>query len=303
MRTLILWGSVCCLSIGIGFSPFNNAGADDALGVYENWKGKFISPEKWLKGKSDDAFEIVREIDHNNLIMRTRTFSSILPLGPYDSSTAFLASSANRLFFLNPSSIDAMEVDFRVKSAYVEVCPSPVINASAQEVHGRIRPAVIDIVKYNGAENPPTGISMTGDWIMRLQVNLEDNAERADELVGQAFLLKCADAACANASTPPITDPNSPYKYFDVNLGTVKIGEKFTLRIIWDQAGKAFIVGLNSYNTTFMYDPGDNKRPSLSPFASIRTQLYPVNCHDQRNEADAIVEVLEVRTNVSAIVN
>jgi hypothetical protein len=211
------------------------------------------------------------------------------------------------LFFLNPSSIDAMEVGFRVKSAYVEECPSPVINAAAppghQEVHGRIRPAVIDMVKYNGADSPPEGTSMSGDWIMRLQVNLEDNAERADELVGQAFLLKCSDAACSNASTPTTTDPNSPYKYFDVNLGTAKIGKKFTLRIMWNQAENSFVVGLNGYKTTFTYDPGDHQRASRNPFASIRTQLIPVNCPDQRNEADAIVEVLEVRTNLSAIVN
>ena len=161
---------------------------------------------------------------------------------------------------------------------------------------------MIDLVKFNDLEGGPTLISnMNGDFIIRVEVARQDNSTDPEgTLAGEAFLLKCKDSSCIEANTP-LPDPNKGYRYFDLNLGQVKIKEKFTLRIIWDQPNHAFIVGLNDYNTTLVYDPSYEKYQSTAPFASIRTQLYPANCLDLRTEAQVETEVFQVRTNVSAI--
>lgn len=282
MRKLI-W-SLIMAGLLLSVVPVDNVFAyDEPLGLYENWNEKVIDSNRWLIGRNDNAFDVRREIEGNRLIMRTRA------LGVKQTSPVILSPSVNRLHFPNPRDITAMEVDFRVHSLHLTNCDSQVIPAPPPP-NGRIRAAVIDLVPFNDLATPTPG-SQVGNYLMRVQVNREDNStDREGVMTGEAWLFRCADTICASVSNVGI----------NWDLGKVKLHEKFTLRIIWEKEKSRFIVGLNDTNAYMTYNVANVSNP-VDPFASIRTMMIPVSCPDVRTEADSEVHVLKVRTNVSAI--
>jgi|MudIll2142460700_1097286.scaffolds.fasta_scaffold136411_1 hypothetical protein len=250
----------------------------EPYGVYEDWKNPEISADRWRTGRNDDSLEVTREIHGNRLEMKYRV------IGSSTSNTGAL-SAQNRLFTKNPSAITQIETDFKVISLFTGRCQAN-LNST------RVRPAAIDLNKFNDGTTTG-GTDMTGDHFVRVLVNREaDSSNPEDVLTASAFLFRCLDPVCGNASS----------KVFILDMGKVSVGDKFTLRIIWDNLKNRFIVGLNDDDFILSYDPNLNKGTAKSPFATIRMTMVAGNCTAEPIETEATTEVREVRTNRSAVI-
>jgi hypothetical protein len=250
----------------------------EPFGVYENWKNPEIRADRWRTGRNDDSLEVKREIKGNRLEMGYRVMGSIA------SNTGAL-SAQNRLFTKNPSAITQIETDFKVVSLFTDRC-------QANPNSTRVRPAAIDLNKFNDGSTTG-GTDMTGDHFVRVLVNREaDSSDSEGVLTASAFLFRCSDPVCGNASS----------SVFNLDMGKVSVGKKFTLRIMWDNLNNLFIVGFNDDDFILSYDPNLNKRPAQSPFATIRMTMVPGNCTAAPIETEATTDVREIRTNISAVI-
>jgi hypothetical protein len=254
-------------------------GAHKLLEVYEDWSTPTIRADRWL-GRADDAHEMQRTLPHDGsrLVMRYKRVGRLL------SGSAFVFLQ-HRMFLSNAALIDHLEADFRVRHVEVAGCPE-------NPRQTRVRPAVIDFKAFSDG-TPGGPDDQTGDHILRLHVNQEENATDPSELTVQAFLFRCVDPACANA----IADVS------DLNIGTVRVGRRFTLRALWDRDAAQFRVGFNrTPDVVLAYNPALDVTNARVPFASVRQQLVVSDCTSTRALADAEIVVLEVRTNSEAII-
>lgn len=251
---------------------------DEPFGIYESWRNHKIRADRWRIGRNDDSLEITREVFFNNLLMRYR----VRGLDTSDSGSVF---AQHRLFIKNPFEVNKIAVDFRVVSLAAVGC-------TANPAFTRVSPAVLDLSKFNDGSSMGPG-DMTGDHFIRIGV-LRDysSVEPHDNLTGQAFLYRCKNSTCGDAVS----------SVFNLDIGKVRVGEKFSLTAIWDPDNHQFLVGLNDNLFPLVYEAALNYGPAISPFATIRMQMNVINCKNGLTEGDASTMVGKVRTNISAVI-
>jgi len=274
---------------------------DEPFGLYENWSSPNIRSDRWLV-KTDRAHEARREVvmkwpylgmpnlclpeaeargDH--LLMRFRLE------GQPTSPPSFVAASQT-FRVSNPLEIKKIEVKFLIKDYDVIGCAADATN---QWQKTRIRPAAISLSKFN--DDTAAGLQdFTGTHFVRVMANREAfSTDPEGMLTVQAFLFRCTDAVCSNASSA----------VFNLDMGKVMVGKPFSLRISWDEPNHRFLVGYNTNPDVILeYDPELNHEPPHAPFADFHTQLVNATCGEGTTVTDAEIKVREVRTNVSAVI-
>ena len=128
----------------------------------------------------------------------------------------------------------------------------------------RIRPAAISLSKFNdGSSNVPG--DLTGYHFARVMVNREAfTSDPQGKMTVMAFLFRCIDAVCSNAIS----------NIFNRNMGQVKVGEEFSLRIVWDEPNNCFLVGYNNKpDVVLAYPPDLNQGLPRGPFADFHTTV------------------------------
>ncbi len=104
-------------------------------------------------------------------------------------------------------------------------------------------------------------------------------------LTVQEFLFRCVDAVCSNAFST----------VFNLNMGTIMVGDPFSLRISWDKPGNRFLVGFNeSPDVTLTYNPSLDQKAPGGAFADFHIQLVDATCEAGPTVTDAETIVREV---------
>ena len=270
---LVLLGLLLALpmSAGAGHEPF---------AVFEDWSSATLRSDRWI-GTADPGQELVREVGAGALTMRYRRehLSDVNQGAPFFSS---------RISAVNPFAIDQFQVTARVRHVEVKGC-------DANPTPSTVRALAVDFAKFNDLPGGSTPGNATGDYNARIEVlRRSDSLDPPKVLTVRGIVFRCNVPGCGQVSVIGL-----------VELGQVRVNEKFRLRLIWDEAGGRFLVGLDDgpnvplpYVVTTLQPPGN-------PFATIRIQHLPANCTDAAGGptvGDATVQVLEVLTNSSAVV-
>lgn len=251
---------------------------EEPWGIYEDWSKPTIRSDRWFV-RTGTAHEAKREVKGQKLLMRFRqegiTSSNVGLLGPMQSFRIF-----------NPSSVNAIKVNFLVKDYTVVGCED-------NKLMTRIRPAAISLGKFNDGSSSGPG-DLTGDHFARIMVNREAfTSDPQGKMTVMAFLFRCIDAVCSNAIS----------NIFNLNMGQVEVGKQFSLRIVWDEPNNRFLVGYNNNPDVVLAYPSElTQPPSRGPFADFHTQLVNANCTEGPTINDAEIKVLNVYTNESAII-
>jgi|GEM_PF-6772969 len=246
--------------------------------VYEDWTKPTIRSDRWFV-RTGNAHEAKREVKGQHLLMRFRnegiTSSNVGLLGPMQ---------AFRIF--RPSPVNAIKVKFLVKDYTVVGCEE-------NNLMTRIRPAAISLSKFNDGNSTGPG-DLTGDHFARVMVNREAfTSDPQRKMTVMAFLFRCIDAVCSNAYSA----------IFNLNMGQIKVGEEFFLRIVWDEPNNRYLVGFNNEpDVVLEYPPELNQGPPGGPFADFHTQLVNANCIEGPTINDTEIKVGNVYTNESAII-
>lgn len=256
--------------------------AHEPFAIYEDWRSaKTIRSDRWA-GRDDPAQEVERDIRGHKLLMRHRR------QGVTTAGNAGFVGAFNVMSLSNPAAIDQMEVEFKVRQAAVVGCAA---NPGAT----RLRPAQIALNTFNdGTILPPAPGNLTGDHLIVVQVNREAfTADPEGVLTVQAFVFRCLNAACSNAISG----------LFNLAVGTVMVGENFTLRAVWDAPNNRFLVGVDDQaDVVLAYNPALNQGPARGPFAHVRMQSVVANCSAAPALNDAEITASKVRTNLGAVI-
>ena len=244
----------------------------EPFAVYEDWKDPEIRTDRWGRGQNDNSFEVKREIQGNRLEMKYRVMGQSTTL-------------QNRLVVKNPKTITQIEADFKVVSLAFVNCADGTIYPYTMVV-----PALIDLAMFNDGSSR-TQTNATGDYFARVLVRREAVSTDPDGMLTVGAYLIRIDTPDGSGVTAKST----------IDIGKVLVGEKFTLRIIWDNIQNKLFVGLNDEDTLLSYDKGLNVKPAQSPFSTIRQRMQLGACPTLIEEA-ATTQVREVRTNMSAVI-
>ena len=151
----------------------------EAFATYEDWTtAPTIRSDRWF-GTSDLGHERLREVNEDKFLMRFRREGG----GP----PGFFS---NRLGFVNPSSVDQMEAEFRVRHLTVTGCDSGPSTARA---------VAIDLNKFNDGNGP----GLTGDHFGRIEAR-RASTDPDNTLTIRALIQRCSNAACSDA--PSVSD-------------------------------------------------------------------------------------------------
>lgn len=231
------------------------------LVLYDNFNAKLINPDRWFGSTYGILLETVREITSNHLNLSGRSY------GITDENTG-LTRSAVTLSFPNLN-IFTIQSTIQVKDYELVGCGD---NDTTSRVRARIVGSFFNIAnqKPNSAEND-----------VRAQVRLQRKAESTDAknvLIVGIDVYRCTDYNCQGDEILGTID-----------LGTVKVGRRVTLRLEWDQAGKRFIVQRdNEAEVSLYYTVPDTQPPSVKikrleaaqTLANCTTQPRPVGFID-----------------------
>lgn len=271
------WIAGLCLTGAFALSPIEVQASHEDFAVYEDWRSApTIRSDRW-SGVIDSAQEVERRIHGRRLVMRYRKAGlTFLNVG--------FINAFHRLTTANPFAIDQLEADVKVQRIEVSGCsanPEPTL----------VVPVALTLTKFNDGTAGSPGNS-TGDHLARIRV-LRDAASSEPEgvLAVQGFLFRCGDAACIGGTF-----------VFQVNVATVTVGERFTLRLIWDAANHQFIYGVGDLNIPVVYLPARNARRAFGEGADLRMQSRVANCTSNPTQTDARITVREIRTNASAVI-
>lgn len=278
MTTTLRWlGSSILIALGVCAIPATPSSADPAsVAVYEDWRSGTIRPDRWTV-REGVAQDMKAEVRGHTLRMRYRQEGAT-------SSDRGLNAANHILTFANPVTLDRLEADVKVTRADVAGCAA---NPGAT----RLRPASISFNTFNDGMS---GVGMIGDHIVRILVNREaDSTDSPDVLTVQAFVLRCTNAACTDAIS----------NLFNLGVGTVTVGKRFTLRIVWDRPFAQFRVGVDDGpDAVLAYNPSLDTGNAHVPFADLRMQTVVANCTAAPTSADAEIGVHAVRTNASVVI-
>jgi hypothetical protein len=251
----------------------------EEFGVYEKWKPKpTLRSDRWRGDEDFGGQEVARTVQGKTLLMRYRV-EGFLEDSPSGSHAA-----VNRLNFANPTSITQIAAGFTIDSLTLTPCAAN--NAGAAT---RARPAQILLGRFNDGLG---GAGRTGDHFAGIQAFRDGSSQDLEGVLRViGFLNRCPNADCTNASGIA----GSP-----VELGTVNVGDTFTLQMVWDKPGKQFLFRLNGgAEESLPYTASDSKEAVL-PFANINESHTAADCHDAPTVIDSTIRVRKVRTNSSA---
>ena len=250
-------------------------------GVYENWSKPTIRSDRWLI-RTGIAHEARREVKGNSLLMRFRLEGATTRNDGFN-----VAMQAFRM--LNPRAVNAIKVKFLVKNYTVVGCEEN----KEYNLMTRIRPAGISMSKFNDGSSQGS-TDQTGDHFIMVMANREAfTSDPQGVMTVQAFLSRCKDSACSSSVST----------VYNLNMGQVKVGEEFSLRIVWDAPNHCFLVGYNNNpDVVLEYDPALNKGPVIGAGADFHTILVNANCEEGPTINDTEIKVLKVYTNASAII-
>lgn len=253
----------------------------EAFGVYEDWKGSHtIRSDRWTALEVGQAQEVALQIRGHQLVMRQRRESA--------TTSAGFVFGRYQLILSNPASIDQIEADIKIRSLEVSGCATNPTQPSRVIV-------AIFLNIFNDGSSPAPG-NMTGDHLASISVFRESSSTDPEGVLRvNAAVLRCIDATCSNAFSIPNGVVDLPEM--------VLVGERFTLRLVWDAPENRVLVGVGSnLDAAIVYPRAINVQDPGGPFADIRTQLLAANCTVGPTVTDAKVKVKEVRTNASAII-
>ena len=267
------------LSCGLSLAPGLAQASHEPFAVYEDWQSApEIRGDRW-SGLIDSAQEVERRIQGHHLVMRYRKVG-LLTIADVGSINAF-----HRLTAANPVVIDQLEADVEVNRFEVSGCAANVTPSATV-------PAALTLTKFNDgtAGGPGNG---TGDHLARIRVRrVSTSTDPEGVLAVEGSLFRCGDPACVGGAF-----------VFLERIGTVTVGERFTLRLIWDSPNNQFIYGVGDLDVAIPYAPGLNVRPAFGgQLADLRMQATVANCTTARTEADAEIKVYEIRANASAVI-
>jgi hypothetical protein len=265
------------------------AGSLEELAVYEDWKNgtkaqKTIRSDRWRGDEDFGGTEVARELLAKKLNMRYRLEGNVVPSDiPSGSRVA-----RNFLRFTRPTSITAIEATFTVdrKLAFIP-CAANNVGAATQAA-----PTHVALTRFNDGTSTGPG-DRTGDTegVMGTFRN-GDSADPPGVLQVFGAIIR---------STTPAGDFNSTLPGTLVILGTVRAGETFTLRLVWDKPNKQFIFSLNDHTAASTYSASDSAEAVL-PLAHFFQRHVAANCHDSTVVIDSLTKVGTVLTNASAVI-
>lgn len=251
----------------------------EPFGIFEDWIDQTIRSDRW---RGDEAFggqEVKREVRAGLLWMRFRRE------GETTIGNVGRQSSLNQLNARNPTAIDQMEGDFLVLRMTVTGC-------AANPQPSRVRPARLVLGRFNDGSSMGLG-DRTGDHFAGVSAFRDSNSTAPERVLRtQGFLSRCANATCSVSTT--VSFINLPQ--------TVFVGQRFTLRMIWDAPNNQFLFGVNNNpNVALPYTVSDIN-PAVVPFATVEMNHTTANCTAGPTVTDAESVVREVRTNASAVI-
>jgi len=177
------------------------------LGLYDDFSGKFIDPDKWFVGQDcgdvDRGYrECVLEIKGGQLRQKSRSYG-------YTNSDSGFSFSGVFLEIPNPSGITSLKADVVVKDVEVTGCPDNV------SVEGQTR------ARLGGLFFNVNGTDIGATINLQRFPNVPKNTLRVD-----AFTDGLADSSC-------------PTGCF-VAMGTVSKGERVSISVTWEQTNHRF---------------------------------------------------------------
>lgn len=259
-------------------TPTPGQAGHEAFGVYDDWSQPTIRSDRWRGVEDFGGQEVKREVQGDKLQMRFR-----LEGGTFSDTGAFFAD--NFLLVTNPLSVDQLEAEFQVKALTVTGCP-------ANPTASRARAARLLITRFNDGTSTGPG-DRTGDHFGLIVARRDSNAtEEPGILLVSGSVLRCTDPGCTDTSDVA----------FIVLPQTVQVGEPFTLRLIWDQPMRRFLLGVGTDPEVPLNYAASDTAPAVLPFAGVQIAHTAANCRAGPTAVDAETEVGVVQTNVSAII-
>jgi hypothetical protein len=259
-------------------TPTPGQASHEAFGVYDDWRQPTIRSDRWRGIEDFGGQEVKREVQGDTLQMRFR-----LGGGTLSDTGAFFAD--NFLLVTNPLSVDQLEAEFQVKALTVTGC-------TANPTASRARAARLLITRFNDGTSTGPG-DRTGDHFGLIVARRDSNATEAPGiLLVSGSVLRCTDPGCTDTSDVA----------FIVLPQTVQVGEPFTLRLIWDQPMRRFLLGVGTDPDVPLNYAASDADPAVLPFAGIQIAHTAANCRAGPTAVDAETEVGVVHTNVSAII-
>jgi len=258
--------------------PISGQASHEPFGVYEDWKTGFRR-DRWRGSETFGGQEIRRELRGKKLTMRFRREGDT-------ASNVGLQTSSHRLNFSDPASLDQIEADFKVKRFKVTGC-------AANSTPSSVGAGGLALTGFNDGSSIKAG-DRIGDHFGLIRAQRFSNSsdgKRILRVIG--LLIRCDDPFCDTTTTVSF-----------IFLGTVK-KQTFTLTIILDKDNDRFQFGLGTdplvdidYGSLGINDADE----AVLPFAHINIRNSAANCAAGSTEADAEIQVKEVRTNTSAII-
>jgi hypothetical protein len=188
----------------------------EELILYDNFKGKFIDPNKWEPDGSTntprESFDLVREVRRYSLRMLNRIYATIYE----DRSTSV------RVRFPVPHAVTAIKIKGKVKDLELIECAG----------NDRIRALRASGFFFNtGTITDP--VEAEGDVLASIHAERRgDSLDPPGVLRVVATVFKCLDRYC-----DAVEDLAGP----PMDLGEYLVGEKITLLMQWDEANNQFI--------------------------------------------------------------
>jgi hypothetical protein len=252
----------------------------EPFGTYEDWSNpnETIRSDRWRGAEDAGGQEIMRKVRHLHLNMRFR-----LEGATNAGNTGFI-ESANILATTDPTLIDQIAGDARVKSLTVTEC-------AANPRITRVRPFRLEIVKFNdGRSTGPT--DRTGDYAGRVFASRDgDSTDAPGVLRVEGSLHVCDNADCSSRT-----------RRGTVQLGTVTVGATFQLRVIWDKPNKRFLFGLDANPDQPQTYTASDSAAAVLPSATVDMRHSAASCTAGAVVIDAITRVSKIQTNTSAII-
>ena len=250
MKRIILQSSVVLLLFLRGV-PVH---ALEPLVLYDNFKGKVIDPDKWVRGEFPGAgTDAAQEIKGNRLHMEYRAY------GGTDSDTGLL-TSALFLATTTPAAITAMATTVRVHKLEATGCPTnPDFTRQRVGIQGAF---------FN--TGTPTPGSAVND-VRALIALRHHSTDPPDELTAVSLVLQCTDALCLTFS---VIDSNT--------LGVVRRQEEVRLQVQWDPDNDQFLFQLDDEPIVVSsYAPRSDAAEPGRPFKILEATHLVANCTTQ----------------------
>jgi len=276
MRDFGIIGLLVAAMVIVG--PILGQASHEPFGVYEDWKTGFRR-DRWRGFETFGGQEIRRELRGNKLAMRFRREGDT-------ASNVGQRTSSHRLNFSDPVSLDQIEADFKVKSFTVTGC-------AANSTPSMVSAGGVSLTGFNDGSSIGAG-DRTGNHFGLIRAQRFSNSSDGKGILRAiGFLIRCDDPSCDTTTTVS-----------SIFLGTVK-KKTFTLTIILDKDNDRFQFGLGTdplVDIDYGFLGISDDAEAVLPFAHINIRNSAANCTAGPTEADAEIQVREVRTNISAII-